>query len=98
MKWIERAKSWFRRNKGKQVSISSKDTAGALLNAEIITDDINRIGQLEPNIIAKDKVAKKIDEELSVVIDKERIKIKPKKIDKKVSGLEMLISALRMVG
>ena len=90
MKWIERAKAWFRRNRGKEVDISSKDTARSLLNADIITDD--KIGQLEPKIIAKDKVAKKIDEELSVVIDSERIKIKPKKMAKKVKALDVLKS------
>lgn len=94
MKWIERAKSWFRRNKGKQVSISSKDTAGALLkNVDIITDDINRIGQLRAvKIKAADKVAKEIDDKLSVVIYSDRIKVKPKKIDKKVKALDILIS------
>ena len=92
MKWINKAKSWFKKNRNQEVKLDSKDTAGALLNAEIITDDINKIGQLEPKIIAKDKVAKKIDEELSVVIDKERIKVKLKKMDKKVKALDILRS------
>lgn len=88
MKWVERAKTWFKRNKGKEVAISSKDTAEALVkvfdNVEINTEEPSKVGQLEPKIIAKDKVAKKIDEELSVVIDGGRVKIKPKKMAKKV--------------
>lgn len=93
MKWISKVKSWFKKNKDKEVKLYSKDTARSLLNADIITDDINRKGQLRAvKIKAADKVAKEIDDRLSVVIDSGRIKIKPKKIEKKVKALDVLKS------